>query len=98
MTKDDELVNRYNIQSIVEFMRTKFSDLGKTYQESNVTQIKVLLGSIFPPGMVWGYPGYSNQHISPLYQYISYFGDDNVSFGEPGWNRTNDTLLKRQVL
>jgi len=60
MTKDDELVNKYNIQSVVEFMRAKFSDLGKTYQESNVTQIKVLLGSIFPSGMVWGYPGYSN--------------------------------------
>ena len=60
MTKDDELVNKYNIQSVVEFMRAKFSDLGKTYQESNVTQIKVLLGSIFPSVMVWGYPGYSN--------------------------------------
>ncbi len=97
MTKDDELVNKYNIQSVVEFMRAKFSDLGKTYQESNVTQIKVLLGSIFPSGMVWGYPGYSNQHISPLYQYISHFGDDNVSFGDPGGNRTRDLLDENQM-
>ncbi len=94
MTKDDELVNKYNIQSVVEFMRAKFSDLGKTYQESNVTQIKVLLGSIFPSGMVWGYPGYSNQHISPLYQYILHFGDDNVSFGDPMRNRTAVTRMR----
>ncbi len=94
MTKDDDLVNKYNLQSVIEFMKEKFVDLGNTYQESDVTQIKVLLGSIFPSGMVWSYPGYSNQLISPLYQYISHFGDDKVSFGDPMENRTPITGMK----
>ena len=83
MTKDDELLEKYNLQSVVEFIKDKFADLGKTYQQSDISQIRVLLGSIFPSGLAWGYPGYSNPEISPLYQYIYQFENAYIPIGDP---------------
>ncbi len=94
MTADDELIEKYSLQTIIEFMKEKFANLGKTYQESDINQIKVLLGSIFPSGLVWGYPGYSNHDLSPLYQYILQFQDDDVPFGDPTGNRTPIARMK----
>lgn len=82
VAQDDTLLKKYNLESVVGFLREKLSDLGKTYQESEVSQIKVLLGSIFPSGLAWSYPGYSNQEISPLYRYIQQFNADQFAFGE----------------
>ncbi len=88
MTKDDALLEKYNLQAIVAFMKEKFANLGKTYQQSDISQIKVLLGSIFPSGLAWGYPGYSNSQVSPLYQYIRSSGTERVPFGDPSDSRT----------
>lgn len=48
-------------------MKEKFANLEKTYQLASLSQIRVLLCSIFPSGLFWGYPGLSNTEISPLY-------------------------------
>ncbi len=90
ISKDDAILEKYNLEDIVQFMREKFRDLGKTYQESDNSQVKVLLGSIFPSGTAWSYPGYSNTEISPLFQYISHFGTSDAPFGDPGGIRTRD--------
>lgn len=83
MTQDDALLDKYNLQSVVEFIRDKFADLGKTYQQSDISQIRVLLGSIFPSGLAWDYPGYSNHEISPLYQYVCQFENAYIPIGDP---------------
>lgn len=97
MAKDDALFEKYNLQEIIDFMKCRFADLGKTYQESNLSQIRVLLGSIFPSGLAWDYQGYSNPEISPLYQYVCQFENDKVSFGDPMGIRTPDSLDENQV-
>ena len=81
MAKDDALLAKYNLESNVKFMKDKFSNLGQTYQLSNLNQIRVLLCSIFPSGMVWSHPGLYNTEISPIYQSIRIFETDSVSFG-----------------
>ena len=73
MAKDDALLAKYNLESIVKFMQTKFANLGDTYQMSNLSQLRVLLCSIFPSGLRWSYPGYYNTEISPIYQSIRMF-------------------------
>lgn len=78
MTKDDALLGKYNLESIVKFMKDKFSHLGRTYQMSSLSQVRVLLSSITPSGMVWSYPGYLNSKISPIYQSIRMFENDSV--------------------
>jgi site-specific DNA recombinase len=88
MAQDDKLLSKYDLEVVITFITAKFADLGKTYQDSNIGEIKVLLGSIFPSGIVWSYPGYSNPQISPMYQSILSFGTDGVPFGDPNGIRT----------
>ena len=83
VAKDDALVAKYNLESIVKFMKDKFANLGRTYQMSNLSQLRVLLCSIFPSGMTWSYPGLYNTEISPIYQSIRMFETASVSFGGP---------------
>lgn len=79
ITKDDALLAKYNLQDIINFMVAKFSNLGRTYQMSNLQQIRVLMCSIFPDGLQWSYPGYLNTNISPIYQSIRVFETEGVS-------------------
>ena len=88
VSKDDELLRKYNLESIVKFMKEKFENLGKTYQLSNLNQKRILLSSITPSGMPWSYPGLSNSTISPLYQSIRRFDTGGISLGAAGESRT----------
>ena len=97
IAKSDESLAKYNLESIVNFMQEKFNNLGKTYQMSNLSQIRVLLCSIFPSGMLWSYPGYSNTTISPLYQSIRMFEDDSVTSGGGGGIRTHESSKGRRL-
>lgn len=83
VTKDDVLLAKYNLESIVKFMKDKFGNLPRTYQMSSLSQIRVLLCSIAPSGLVWSYPGYYNTSISPIYQSIRIFESNQRSFGAP---------------
>ena len=93
VTKDDSLLAKYNLESIVKFMKEKFENLGTTYQMSNLSQIRVLLCSIFPSGLVWGYPGLSNTEISPLYQSIRAFESEGIRPCAQGGSRTLTTCV-----
>jgi len=64
------IFDKYNINEIEAFMREKFSDLGQTYETSNLGERRVLLVSIAPSGLHWQYSGYSKQEIGSLYQSI----------------------------
>ncbi len=81
VTKDDALLAKYNLEAIVKFMQEKFGNLPQTYQMSTLSQIRVLLCSITPSGLVWGYPGLDNTQISPLYQSIRQFDNPQVVSG-----------------
>ncbi len=88
VTKDDALLAKYNLEAIVKFMKDKFENLPRTYQMSSLSQIRVLLCSIAPSGLVWSYPGYYNTSISPIYQSIRMFESDQRSLCAGGGNRT----------
>ena len=67
IAKDDDLITKYNIEDVTVFIREKFKNLAKTYQNSNLQQKRMLLCSIFPSGLVWNYPGYLNTEVNPCY-------------------------------
>ena len=48
ITKEDAIIDKYNIDEVTSFIKTLQADLGETYKRSSLSQIKVLLGSIFP--------------------------------------------------
>ncbi len=94
MNKNGMLIQQYNLEKIVETVKSYFDNLGQTYLNSNLTIKRILLGSIFAQKLVWSYPGISNRQISPLYQCIRAFDDGIVPFGDPCGSRTHPTGMK----
>lgn len=90
VAKHDEIVEKYNINALTDFVKTILADLGKTYEESNLSQKKVFLGSIFASGLAWGYPGYLNRTISPIYQAICTAPQQHLTVGDAKGIRTPD--------
>lgn len=78
LTKEDSVLDKYNLEAITQFIYEKFANLHTTYDESNLEQKKILLCSIFPSGVPWYYPGYSNTKISPYHQTILEFQNSQV--------------------
>lgn len=95
ITKDDALIAKYNLEVIVKFIKEKFGNLPQTYQMSNLSQIRVLFGSITPSGLVWDYPGLLNTQISPLYQSIRRFESSVDSLGAQERTRTSTSCDNR---
>ncbi len=65
--KSDTVIEKYNLEAISNFIRDKFTNLAKTFDEAPLKQKRVLMCSIFPKGLRWSYPGYSNTQYSPFY-------------------------------
>lgn len=78
VAKDDSTIDKYDVNEVISFLKTRLADLGETYKRSNLAQIKVLLGSIFLSGLAWSNEGTLNHTISPLYQYIRTFSNESV--------------------
>ena len=64
----ENIFYKYTMDQTEQFVREKFKDLGQTYEDSEPGERRVLLGSICPAGLVWQYPGLSNQQFSAEYQ------------------------------
>lgn len=97
IAKDDATIDKYNIDKATDFIRTMFADLGETYKKSNIHEIKVLLGSIFPSGLAWSYNGTLNHEISPIYQAIQHFDRGAIPSGAGDGARTRDLLLGKET-
>ena len=98
ITKDEALISKYNLEAITKFIKDKFANIAKTYDESDLEQKRVLLCSIFDLGLLWGYPGYSNTKISPYYQAIRDLDSSEVSFSAPGGSRTPNLTVRSRLL
>ena len=83
ITKHADLFSKYDINKVTDFVRIKLADLSKTYEESDLSQKKVLLGSIFPSGLLWNYFTWLNHTISPIYQSILSISGNSVTDGDP---------------
>ena len=68
MTKNDDLITKYNIEDVTLFIKEKFKDLAKTYQNSNLQQQRMILCSIFPSGLTWNDTGYLNTKVSACFE------------------------------
>jgi site-specific DNA recombinase len=68
VAKNDDVLAKYNLEAITEFIEEKFTNLNQTYATSDLARKRVLMCWIFPEGLTWSYPGYSNTQISPFYR------------------------------
>jgi len=83
LAQSDSVLDKYNLESITDCIKSKYEDLAKTYQESSLEQKRVLLCSIFPTGVPWAYPGYSNTKIHDLYSCCLPLNEKDATFGGP---------------
>jgi site-specific DNA recombinase len=51
IAKSDEVLEQYNLEAITEFVEDKFTNLPKTFEDSELLQKKTLMCSIFPSGV-----------------------------------------------
>ncbi len=79
--KDETMIEKYSLEAITKFIETKFTDLAATYQNAPLEQKRVLMCSIFPKGLQWSYPGYSNTQISPFYRCFLDYQNGTVAIG-----------------
>ena len=96
--KNDELINKYDINTIIKFIETKIKHLPKTYEKSTLSQIRCLLGSIFMTELSWQYPGCSKGQISPIYQPICSDRPEVVNIGSPTRIRTSNLEVNSFLL
>jgi hypothetical protein len=81
--KNDSIIEKYNLEAITKFIQNKFKDLNGTFTESGLEHKRVLMCSIFPKGLHWAYPGYSNTEISPFYRSFLELQGPKVRIGAP---------------
>ncbi len=81
--KESSQLQKYTLEDTVAFINEKLADLSATYDDSLLEEKKALLGSIFPSGMAWNYPGISNRDIGAMYQSIRAFANGDVHVGDP---------------
>jgi hypothetical protein len=96
--KSDTVIEKYNLEAITKFIQAKFTSLNNTFSESLLKQKRVLMCSIFPQGLSWSYPGYSNTSISPFYRSLLAFQNNQVQNGTPDRIRTYDLWLRKPTL
>ena len=97
IAKEDSLIDKYNIDAVTSFIKTLLADLGETYRRSNMSQIKVLLGSIFTDGLAWNYNCTWNHKISSIYQAILRFDTNAIPSGAEYGTRTRDLLFGKET-
>lgn len=97
IAKDDSVIEKYDIDAITSFIKTRLADLGETYKRSNLSQIKVLLGSVFPSGLAMDTMGTPKYKINSIYQSIFDENDGGIPPGGSGGIRTHETLTSRDL-
>ncbi len=68
VSKNDDVLGKYNLEAITKFIEDKFKNLNETFATSDLERKRVLMCWIFPKGLTWSYPGYSNTQIGPFYR------------------------------
>ena len=91
LAKNDTLLENYDIDKIIVFMKENLNDLAGLYSSSDIDQIKVLLGSIFPSGLTWDNSGRLNHQVSPIFQAVRDADRLDFALGDPKGIRTPDS-------
>ena len=81
ITKNDDMIQKYNLEAITNFVKSKLDNVTKTFEESNLQQKRMILCSIFPSGLHWNGTAYSNTKISEFYTELMGLKKDSVVFG-----------------
>ncbi len=83
VTKNDDLIQKYNLEAITIFVKTKLVNITETYLKSDLKQKRTLMCSIYPNGLPWDGNDYLNTEISPFWTALLAFQRKPVLLGTP---------------
>ena len=83
ITKNDDIIQKYNLEAITLFVKSKLENITQTFVESDLTGKRSLLCSIYPSGLHWDGNAYLNTVISPFYSAILDLKNPSVLNGTP---------------
>lgn len=84
VVKNDNLCGQYDIEAITKFVKALLYDINKAYEVSDTAQKKILLGSIFPEGLVYDGGQLLNRSISPIFDTIRHSTTPQYAYVEIG--------------
>lgn len=96
--KSEAKLQEVDIDIVVNFMNDFLWNVDKAWLEGSLQQRRVLLGSIFPKNVVYTYPGFRTDALSPCFKLIKQFETVDPSLWVTDGTRTRNTRLHRAVL
>lgn len=81
VAKNDTVLEKYNLEAISKTIENKLQNLNETFLTSDLEHRRFLLCWIFPKGLTWSYPGFSNTQISPFYRSFLNLQGQQVRYG-----------------
>ncbi len=81
VTKNDDLIQKYNLEAITKFIKSKLENITQTYLDSSLSEKRTLVSSIYPQGMAWGGKSLLNSPMSPFFSSILGLQQEPVNFG-----------------
>lgn len=98
VTKNDDLIQKYNLEAITIFVKTKLVNITETYLKADLKQKRTLMCSIYPNGLRWDGNDYLKTEISPFWTGLLAFQRKPILIGTRGGSRTPDFLDRNQAL
>lgn len=83
IVKNDALCNKYDIDGVTNFIKALFKDLVKAYEVSDYGQAKVLIGSIYPSGLMFDGKKLLNHSLGLGFEAILRFNSSKVALSAP---------------
>lgn len=74
----DGLLDKYELENVLKFSNTAFSNLHKLFLASDNSQRRYLLNKIFPEGLKWDNNSFSNTQIHPIFREIKEVSEASV--------------------
>lgn len=91
-------LEKIDIDVIVNFMNTFLCNISKAWEHGNLSQRKVLLGSIFPKNIVFDYHGFRTAELGLPFKLIQEFNTPGISRWVMYRIRTGDLQLHKLAL
>ncbi len=98
VVNSEQKIEKIDIETLMEFAKSLFSDLAKAYLGANAMQKKVLISSILPEPLVYSVDGILNSKFSPLYQAIQVYSKPNVPSSRGERTRTSGLCVPNAAL
>lgn len=79
ISKNESNIEQYNIEGLIGFIKALLYDLKKAYMVSDYGQRRILIGSIYPSGLVFDNGELLNRNIGPIISQIPAIAALNVN-------------------